>query len=131
MKAMVRTILALVPAVMVAGGAHALGLKPGLYNADGIQQMCLLAGGTWTSPTFPGWGGKWQVTGANTHIWGNYASGAGNDSLVIKGKGGTWMEWRDDLSFNNPLDPISFVKIGRCKAASAAPVSHKGNPAEK
>ncbi len=92
-------------------------IGPGQYSVAGIQQICLVSGGTWYGTTFSGWGGAWQqvLVGSKlyTHIYGNYAGGVGNDSMVFKGASkGNWTEWRDDLSFQTVLNPvtISFVK---------------------
>jgi hypothetical protein len=120
------SITALFPATGMAAG-----LTAGLYNADGLQQICLQSAGTWYSPTFGAWGGLWVVTGADTHIFGNYNSGAGNDSIVVKGKKGTWTEWSDDLTYYNPIDPITFTKIGTCTDAAKSQPAGKGNPAQR
>ena len=74
-------------------------------------------------------------------LFGNYASGVGNDVIEALGGAATggasdWTEWRDDLSFQTFLDDVtwSFVKtVCDPPAAVAAkgvqePVS---NPAKK
>lgn len=110
--------------------------KPGLYEIDGIQEICLQAAGTWYSPTFSGWGGYWEiVTGgkfAKTELHGNYASGAGNDSILVKGKTASWNEWRDSETYMNYLDPVTFSLIGTCSAASWHKPAHanKSNPSQ-
>jgi hypothetical protein len=112
------------------------GLKPGLYEIDGIQEICLLNGGTWFSPTFSGWGGTWlnnTTTGAlaKSLIRGNYASGAGNDSIIVKRGHAGWNEWRDTESYTADLDPVTWSKIGTCSAATRHhPHSNKANPAQ-
>jgi hypothetical protein len=95
----------------------ALATGPGQYEVAGIQQICLTSSNTWYGVTFSGWGGAWQDvpfgSSYNTHIYGNYSAGAGNDSMVFKkGKKGTWTEWRDDLSFQTVIAPatLTFVK---------------------
>jgi hypothetical protein len=91
-------------------------IGPGQYDVAGLQQICLVSGGTWYGTTFSGWGGGWQQltigTKVHTHIYGNYSSGAGNDSMQFKGSKGSWTEWRDDLSFQTVINPvkITFVK---------------------
>jgi hypothetical protein len=108
-------------------------IGPGQYSVAGIQQICLVSGGTWYGTTFSGWGGAWQqVTVAgkvHTHIYGNYAAGVGNDSMVFKGKNGSWTEWRDDLSFQTVFNPttIAFVKAV-CDPPALAAQGGKANP---
>jgi len=117
MKARILAVLA--ATALISAAANAKSLTPGLYNADGLQTICLVSGGTWYSPSYgSGWSGQWEVVNGDTHIIGNYLSGEGNDSIVIA-KSLTWDEWRDDLSFVNLLDPITFTKIsGRCTSGS-------------
>jgi hypothetical protein len=114
----------------VPGAANAA-IHAGLYNADGLQEICLASNGTWSSPTFGSWGGLWTVVNNNAHIYGNYASGAGNDSIVVHGTHGTWTEWRDDLSYANPIDPITFTRIGPCTEARRGPAHSTGNPSQR
>jgi hypothetical protein len=108
-------------------------LSPGQWSVGGIQQICLTSGGTWYGTTFSGWGGAWTPTpvAKNYHIYGNYAAGAGNDSMVIKKKNntGSWTEWRDDLSFQTVLSPVTltFVKAV-CDPPALAPQGGKSNP---
>ena len=105
----------LLAAALVAPiSAQAAGLKPGLYVLNKTQEICLQAAGTWYSPTLSGWTGLWVVTGKDTHIFGNYDSGTGNDSIVVKGKSASWTEWKDGLGFQNVIDPASFEKSGSC-----------------
>ena len=112
----------------------AMAIGPGQWSVAGIQQICLVGGGTWYGTTFSGWGGGWQqvVVGSKTytHIYGNYASGAGNDSMVFKGGSkGNWTEWRDDLSFQTVINPttIAFVKTS-CDPPANATKGGKANP---
>ena len=106
-------------------------IGPGQWTLGGFQQLCLTASGTWYSTTFSGWSGAWGTYGKNVHIYGNYAAGAGNDSMVFNKKGtkGSWTEWRDDLSFQTVISPttLTFTKAD-CDppAASAA----GANPAQ-
>ena len=125
-----KLIYAAALAAILPGCAMAKGFQPGLYDADGLQQICLQADGTWNSPTFASWGGQWSVVNKELHVFGNYNSGAGNNSIVVKGKKGSWTEWTDDLSYSNPLDPITFTYIGACTEARAVPGAH-ANPAQR
>ncbi|HJV71763.1 hypothetical protein [Ideonella sp.] len=108
-------------------------LSPGQWSVGGIQQICLTGGGTWYGTTFSGWGGAWTPTpvAKNYHIYGNYSGGAGNDSMVIRKKTntGSWTEWRDDLSFQTVLSPVTltFVKAV-CDPPALAPQGGKANP---
>lgn len=111
--------------------------KPGLYEIDGIQEICLLSNGTWFSPTFSGWGGTWEnntATGAlaKTLIRGNYASGAGNDSIIVKRSVAGWNEWRDSETYAADYDPVTWSKIGTCTDANWHHLTHvnKSNPAQ-
>lgn len=125
-----RTCIALAAmAPMFASAA----IGPGQYDLAGIQQICLVSGGTWYGTTFSGWGGGWQQltigTKVHTHIYGNYSAGAGNDSIALKGSKGSWTEWRDDLSFQIVLNPVKLTFV---KAACDPPVAGaaSGNPAK-
>jgi hypothetical protein len=123
-----RTCIALAAmAPMLASAA----IGPGQWNLAGFQQICLTSGGTWYATTFSGWGGAWGTYGGKVHIYGNYASGAGNDSMVFNKKGtkGSWTEWRDDLSFHTVFSPttLTFVKADCDPPAVAVP--GKSDPA--
>lgn len=127
----VRTCLAVAALAVPMFASAAIG--PGQYDVGGLQQICLVSGGTWYGVTFSGWGGAWtQVTvgtKVTTHIYGNYAAGVGNDSIVAKGKSASWTEWRDDLSFQNVLNPTSFTLVKKtCDAAPLKAQGGKANP---
>jgi hypothetical protein len=128
--------LALLASTALVTGADARATKPGLYEIEGIQEICLQAAGTWYSPTFSGWGGTWQnVTNgveASTIVRGNYASGAGNDSIAIKRGAAGWDEWRDDESYTNYADDVTWTKIGTCTDAGWHKLPHvnKSNPSQ-
>lgn len=76
-------------------------------NPAGTQNICFLANGTWYSPTFPNWNGRWFQKGNNAagngdrvRILGNWAFGAGNDSAELSFINlglmtGGWHEWTD------------------------------------
>jgi hypothetical protein len=106
---------------------------PGQYTVAGIQSICLVSGGTWYGTTFSGWGGAWQQvtvgTKVHTHIYGNYASGAGNDSIQMKGTKGSWTEWRDDLSFQTVINPAKLVFVKAiCDPPALKAEGAKANP---
>lgn len=98
MAASIFALGALAPAA-----ASAKSLKPGLWDVGGIQQICLVADGTWYGTTFPTWNGHWNA-GAGVEdqnlVYGNYTfsdiPGVGNDSMVIdKQNLADWTEWND------------------------------------
>ncbi len=106
---------AVAAATVMSGAAHAK-FKSGAYSANGYQTICLYTDGTWNSTTYANWGGEWSNAGSIGHVFGNYNSGAGNDSMVEKGKGGSWTEWSDSLSYVNVIDPASFTYVGSLSA---------------
>ena len=121
---------ALLASSVLAMGAFAssatAAAAPGNYNAGGIQPICLLANGTWYGEAFSGWGGTWgpgPTTEDATILHGNYASGAGNDSMNIKGRSVDWTEWQDDESYQAFLD-TTFTKI---RGACTPPVASAGH----
>jgi len=124
-------LVALLPAT-----AEARGLSPGHYSLSGIQSICLQADGNWYGTTFANWGGHWIVltlgTVKTTYIYGNYLSGAGNDSLVVLGlHNSKWTEWRDDLTFETVIHNVTVTKLSKfCPAAAATGKATRGpNPA--
>lgn len=116
MKKMVLvTSVAIAVALSCSVPAQAKKTKLGLYNAAGLQEICLVNNGTWYSPTFANWGGVWlteHYSGEKLTLMGNYNSGAGNDSLVVDGTNLIWNEWSDDLGFVNPIGNTTFTFIG-------------------
>ena len=131
--------LSLLATTALVSGANnaAASLKAGLYQINGGQELCLLSNGTWFSPTFSGWGGTWlnnTTTGALAHelIRGNYASGAGNDSIIVKRGHAGWNEWRDSETYTADLDPVTWASVGTCSAATRhhSPHANKANPAQ-
>lgn len=113
--------------------APAYAVTAGQYSVGGIQQICLVGGPVgfknWYGTTFSAWGGQWK----QNFIFGNYASGAGND--VIHVTGGTtahWVEWRDDLSFRTVLTGLAFTFVKSSCDPPAAPLGRPvGNPSGK
>jgi hypothetical protein len=122
---------ALAMAALAPATASARTLRPGDYSLGGIQSICLKKNGTWYGESFGPWSGQWKAGPTredSTLIYGNYASGAGNDTLVVSGGGSTdWNEWRDDLSFQNFLEITVTRTSGTCSAPAARVTTHK-NP---
>jgi len=115
----------------IGGSSMAKDLAPGQYSLGGLQEICLQEGGTWYGTTFPGWGGQWLLSGTETVIFGNYASGEGNDSIIV-GKTATWDEWRDDLSYSNfSTDDVTHVKKKCDPPAVPADEPRTNNPLEE
>ena len=126
--------LALTGTATTVAQAHAFG--PGLWSANGTQEICLVNDGTWYSPTFSGWGGTWvaqTVTGLETGtLVGNYNSGAGNDSFVVKKTHFTWNEWHDAGDYYN-LAGIGYIwsYLGSsCGTPAKGPNKH-ANPMDR
>lgn len=95
-----------------------------------IQDLCILANGTWYSPSFPGWRGRWFQKGTvaagngdRVRMLGNYANGVGNDGaeiefVTVNMMTGAWTEWRD---FPNPFFVWTRVTLSR-SAPTCPPV---------
>jgi hypothetical protein len=106
--------------IMLAPQAtSAASLPNGQYNVAGLQQICILNGNpkTWYGTTFPNWGGRWAKKKKQILIYGNYAAGTGNDTIVFPLKGGNpysivWIEWNNSFSHSLILvnRAFSFVK---------------------
>jgi hypothetical protein len=89
------------------------------------QTLCFLANGTWYSPSFAGWHGRWFQKGNNSagngdilSIIGNYSNNAGNDSAALEFVSvnlmtGAWNEWRDNFTFVN-WTRASVNRTGKC-----------------
>ena len=128
--ALFTSALVMASALALAPMAQAKTLRPGNYNLAGIQQICLVKGGTWYGESFPSWGGTWGAGPTKddaTIMHGNYSSGAGNDSMVLAGGGVDWTEWSDDESFQNFIDSTVTRIPGNC-TAPAARATIKKNP---
>lgn len=108
----------------------ALALTPGQYKI-GDQTICLKGGTTkylkWYSPSYAGWGGRWK----GKNIFGNYDSGAGNDTLHVDSGKALWFEWRDDLSTRKISSgvPFIFVKLKCDPPPPAATTRQRRDPA--
>lgn len=135
MKSRILTV-ALFASSALAVGAFAssatAAVGPGNYSVGGGQQICLVSDGTWYGETYSGWGGMWGAGPTKedaTLLHGNYASGAGNDAMVIRGKTVDWTEWQDDESYQSFLD-TTFTKIkGPCSPPAARANVHH-NPTD-
>ena len=123
---------ALVVGALAPSAALARGLKPGNYDLGGIEQVCLLKGGTWYSETFPGSSGNWflgPTTEDGTLIFGHYASGAGSDSIVVTKQTADWMEWNISDKSQVFLDSISVTGApGRCTPPATRVTPGHNNP---
>lgn len=124
----IRTLIAaaaLMPALAMAGP-----LKPGEYSIGGYQQICIVADGSWYGTTFPDWGGLWiyDADTKTTSVFGNYASGAGNDSMAIKAGSANWTEWRDDQGFQMFVTKLTFTKLSNRCSAQAVGLPPRSNP---
>jgi hypothetical protein len=122
-------LVAMVLLLAAPGTSIAKTVKPGLYDVDGKQDICLVEGGTWYSPTLANWTGNWEIENKDLHIWGNYlktGTETVNDSIIVKGKNGSWTEWSISTGdvFQSILDPITFTSAGKCP--STAPVARPG-----
>ncbi len=118
-----------IAALAFAPAAQAKTLKPGNYNLAGIQQICLVSGGTWYGETYPSWGGTWGAGPTKedaTVLSGNYNSGAGNDSMIVTGSGVDWTEWNDGSAFLFIDSTITRIP-GKCTAPDARATTRK-NP---
>lgn len=67
----------------------------------GTSDICIVAGGTWFGPNFPGWSGYWYQNGNQVRLLGNWNSGAGNDAanldfINVDLMTGPWTEWTDN-----------------------------------
>ncbi len=107
--------------------------KPGLYDIAGLQQICLVADHTWYGTTFSGWGGGWRSGMTGTNLYGNYDSGAGNDSIVLGvDNTGIWEEWRDDGSFQNFIRTATLTYIGKdCPPPAAQSARQSADPSAR
>jgi hypothetical protein len=105
------------------GGAR---LAAGSYELDGVHAICLVADGTWYGEDFHGWGGDWMVgSNGQTAIFGNYASGAGNDSMVVRKGVVQWSEWSDGLTSQAFLRGPFTALSGKCAPpAKSNPPGH-------
>ncbi|MEO8927565.1 MAG: hypothetical protein ABI306_10435 [Caulobacteraceae bacterium] len=102
-------------------------LRPGNYVIAGVQPICLIRGGTWYGESYA-FNGRWIAgpTG-QTAIFGNYNTGAGNDSMVVTVGAVLWTEWSDDLSYQNIVTGTVTRISGRCTIPAVAKPGHR-NP---
>lgn len=126
-------ILAAASVLALSVPAQASKLTPGLYSANGQQEICLVSDGSWYSPTFGGWGGIWyNISGsfAKSGLLGNYSSGVGNDNMNMKGSKLIWTEWQDDLSYTNVIIG-SWTRSGDSCGARHVGRNRTKNPAQQ
>lgn len=146
-KARLFLAVALAAALLMAGAHSASAQAPnnpvGLWSLSAYndntpnlafmatQRICFLANGTWFSPTFAGWAGRWFQKGNNfagngnrVRIAGNYANGVGNDSaeldfIHLRLMTGPWTEWRNAFPFLL-WARVTATRIGACAAPAPA-----------
>ncbi len=128
---------ALLAASIVAVGAlgatsASASLHPGEWTVGGFQRICLISDGSWYSTTFSGWSGHWELTGIKEDsalVYGNYASGVGNDSMVLRGLSADWTEWRDGLVKVGFLDNTAWTFFNKtCGPPASRSRSGHANP---
>ena len=128
MKTALFTSALVMAAVMaLAPAAQAKALKPGNYNLAGLQQICLVSGGTWYGETYPSWSGTWGAGPTRedaTLLSGNYNGGAGNDSMIVTGSNVDWTEWNDASAFIFIVSTITRI-AGKCTAPDARATTKK------
>ena len=116
-----------IAALALAPAAQAKALKPGNYNLAGLQQICLVSGGTWYGETYPSWSGTWGAGPTRedaTLLSGNYNGGAGNDSMIVTGSNVDWTEWNDASAFIFIDSTITRI-AGKCTAPDARATTKK------
>lgn len=121
----------LAAALLAPVSAGAAALAPGSYEVDGVHAICLKSDGTWYGEDFHGWGGDWMLgLNGQTAIFGNYSSGAGNDSMVVKKGVVQWSEWSDSLNTQSFLrGAFTFLKTACGPPARSSPPGHQ-NPTD-
>ena len=120
-KVLLTSALVMASALALTSMAQAKSLKPGNYNFAGLQQICLVSGGTWYGETYPSWSGTWGAGPTKedaTLLSGTYNNGAGNDSMIVTGSNVDWTEWNDGGAFNFIDSTISWIP-GKCTAPDA------------
>jgi hypothetical protein len=122
-----------VAGLAIGGSVMAKELLPGQWELTGsggaVQQICIVAGGTWYGTTFAAWGGQWSYDGTQTVIYGNYSSGAGNDVILVDNSP-VWTEWLDDLSYQNVQNVVVTHVKKKCDSAPVLVDQTVVNPAE-
>jgi hypothetical protein len=107
------------------------------------QTLCFLTNGTWYSPSFPGWHGRWFQKGNSAtgngdplSVIGNYATNTGNDSAAlgfvsVNLMTGAWNEWQDNFGFIN-WTHASATRTGKCgpPPPGAEKAAATGNPTQ-
>ena len=115
-------------------------LGTGFFNLYDAAWACLKDDGTWYSPYFPGMGGRWRETHNRMYLYGNYADGAGNDSMVFSNdhpedtlhNPGTWIEWRDDMSWYTVAAKAYIYKLDSVCPELIGPVAPpRANPLQR
>jgi hypothetical protein len=133
-KSIILGTTALISLAIASGMASAKALKPGLYSLGGIQDVCLQSDGTWHYTTYSGLPGGWEATGdrdVQTILYGGtFFSGAGEDSIVIKGSGVA--DWTEFANSGNTLyafnDAFQVSKISTSCGADVHRGGHEKLP---
>jgi len=121
-----RAVLAIPVMIAALPIAANAGLRPGQYDVDGLEQICLIDDGTWYSPTFYHWRGRWQLIGNEDKfiIYGHYddeAGDVGEDSMILEKDGLDWTEWSDDFTDDLFLDDVPLTRVKKkCDPESQA-----------
>lgn len=109
--------IGLISLVAPAAGSHAAALRPGQYDLDGIQQLCLLKDGSAYMPTYTSHQSLfWKATGytdVKNIVWGNADDNTYYEAFTIaKNNTFNWIEQSSEgesVSYSDHL-PITFVK---------------------
>jgi hypothetical protein len=133
--------------VAIAAPASAAGFRPGKYTVTFFSgpshtdtgSQCLqfkhtgavvgfANSGTWTSPTFAGWGGNYVTDTGFLRVYGTFNSGAGVTNLYFRlalGSGGfdDWVSSAPPITASN--DGEVTITAG---CANALTISHSASP---
>lgn len=115
-------------------------LGTGFFNVYDTVWACLKDDGSWYSPYFAGLGGRWHENSQRLYLYGNYADGAGNDVMVFKNQypddathnPGTWVEWRDDMSWHTVATKAYIYKLDSvCPEGARPEAAPRANPLQQ
>ncbi len=91
-------------------------LKPGQYDLGGVQQICLVDDGTWYSPTFYHWRGRWQTRDDDEKaiIFGHFddeIGDVGEDSMIFRKGVLDWTEWESQFAYYDFYDDVAITRV--------------------